>query len=32
MRDGKVMRDDIADGGKRKSQAEVSQLVKEALA
>ena len=32
MRDGKVMRDDLEDGGKRKTQAEVSKLVKEALA
>ena len=31
MRDGKVMRDDLEDGGVRKTQAEVSKLVKEAL-
>ncbi len=31
MRDGKIMRDDGADGGVRKSQAEVARLVKEAL-
>ena len=31
MRDGKVMRDDFEDGGVRKSQAQVAQLVKEAL-
>ena len=32
MRDGKVMRDDMGDGGVRKSQDEVARLVKEALA
>ena len=32
MRDGKVMRDDYADGGVRKTQDEVARLVKEALA
>ena len=32
MRDGKVMRDDLNDGGARKSQDEVARLVKEALA
>ena len=32
MRDGKVMRDDIADGGVKKSQDEVARLVREALA
>jgi putative ABC transport system ATP-binding protein len=32
MRDGKVMRDDMADGGARKSQDEVAKLVREALA
>ncbi len=31
MRDGKVMRDDFNDGGRRKSQDEVARLVKEAL-
>ena len=31
MRDGKVMRDDAADGGAKKSQDEVARLVKEAL-
>jgi len=31
MRDGKVMRDDLNDGGRRKSQDEVARLVKEAL-
>lgn len=31
MRDGKVMCDDFRDGGKLKTQAEVSRLVKEAL-
>jgi putative ABC transport system ATP-binding protein len=32
MRDGKVMRDDLNDGGAKKSQDEVARLVKEALA
>ena len=32
MRDGKVMRDDLNEGGGRKSQDEVARLVKEALA
>lgn len=32
MRDGKVMRDDVGDGGVPKTQAQVSALVKEALA
>ena len=32
MRDGKVMRDDLADGGSKKSQDEVAKLVREALA
>ena len=32
MRDGKVMRDDLGDGGARKTQEEVARLVKEALA
>ena len=32
MRDGKVMRDDAADGGARKNQDEVAKLVREALA
>ncbi|MGN0846399.1 MAG: ABC transporter ATP-binding protein [Kiritimatiellia bacterium] len=32
MRDGKVMRDDRADGGVRKTQDEVARFVKEALA
>ena len=32
MRDGKVMRDDLADGGSKKSQDEVARLVREALA
>ena len=31
MRDGKVMRDDLNDGGGRKTQDEVARLVKEAL-
>ena len=31
MRDGRVMRDDRADGGRRKTTEEVSRLVKEAL-
>ena len=32
MRDGKVMRDDLNDGGAKKTQEEVAKLVKEALA
>ena len=32
MRDGKVMRDDLNDGGVKKSQADVARLVREALA
>ena len=32
MRDGKVMRDDLKDGGAKKTQEEVAKLVKEALA
>ena len=32
MRDGHVMRDDVADGGVPKTQDEVARLVKEALA